>query len=117
MECGVALGPRALTGPGAAGGGHDSHTNPTHKAYTYVALMPPPPPVIAMECRFAGELWNAGLREVLELLLGQELQGGVTEKLVVVNNLYLEAVALEDEEIKQELEREYKTRTKSGIRM
>jgi hypothetical protein len=70
-----------------------------------------------MECRFAGELWNAGLREVLELLLGQELQGGVTEKLVVVNNLYLEAVALEDEEIKQELEREYKTRTKSGIRM
>jgi hypothetical protein len=31
--------------------------------------------------------------------------GGGADKLVVVNNLDLEAVALEDEEIKQELER------------
>jgi hypothetical protein len=53
---------------------------------------------VAAECRFAGELVNGGVLQVLNQLLQQELEGfGVQQKLLALSNTILQEVVTEEE--------------------
>jgi len=67
-----------------------AHTHPYPLIYTHTLTLTHTP------CRFAGELVNGGVLDVLNHLLQQELEG-VGHKLLTLSNTILQEVVTEEE--------------------